>query len=213
MKGGFFITFEGPDGSGKTTLINNLRPFITDELKKDLIITREPGGVKISEAIREILLDKRFSEMGSRTEALLFAAARAQHLDEVIKPALDAGKIVFCDRFVDSSVVYQGIGRKLGVQEIIDINRFATTGINPDMTILLDLPADLGLARIKKHRSEKSDRIDQDQLSFHEQVRRAYLDLAAKNPKRIKIIDGRQSPEKITKNALQLIQEALKGRI
>ncbi|KER91221.1 dTMP kinase [Oenococcus oeni] len=213
MKKGFFITIEGPDGAGKTSLLDNLMPALRDIFGDNLIETREPGGVKISEAIRKIVLGLKYPEMNRRTEALLFAAARAQHMVEKIEPALADGKIVLSDRFVDSSIAYQGGGRELGIEAVGEINNFATNGLQPNLTLLLDLPSEVGIARIMKHRSDEVNRLDKDRLVFHKKVRQTYLQLAKDQPNRIKVLDATQSPEKIAINALQLIQESLKGWI
>ncbi|AZZ60323.1 dTMP kinase [Oenococcus sp. UCMA 16435] len=213
MKTGFFITIEGPDGAGKTSLLNNLMPALRDIFGDNLVETREPGGVRISEAIRKIVLGIKYPEMNRRTEALLFAAARAQHMVEKIEPALAEGKIVLSDRFVDSSIAYQGGGRGLGIEAVSKINKFATNGLRPNLTLLLDLPSEVGISRIMKHRVNEVNRLDKDRLIFHKKVRRTYLQLAKDQPNRIKVIDATQSPEKIAINALQLIQESLKGWI
>ncbi|SYW06562.1 thymidylate kinase [Oenococcus oeni] len=213
MKKSFFITIEGPDGAGKTSLLDNLMPALRDIFGDNLIETREPGGVRISEAIRKIVLGLKYPEMNRRTEALLFAAARAQHMVEKIEPALADGKIVLSDRFVDSSIAYQGGGRELGIEAVSEINNFATNGLQPNLTLLLDLPSEVGIARIMKHRSDEVNRLDKDRLVFHKKVRQTYLQLAKDQPNRIKVLDATQSPEKIAINALQLIQESLKGWI
>ena len=213
MKTGFFITIEGPDGAGKTSLLNNLMPALRDIFGDNLVETREPGGVRISEAIRKIVLGIKYPEMNRRTEALLFAAARAQHMVEKIEPALTEGKIVLSDRFVDSSIAYQGGGRGLGIKAVSEINKFATNGLRPNLTLLLDLPSEIGISRIMKHRVNEVNRLDKDRLIFHKKVRQTYLQLAKDQPNRIKVIDATQSPEKIAINALQLIQESLKGWI
>ncbi|MFT8469837.1 MAG: dTMP kinase [Oenococcus sp.] len=213
MSRGYFISIEGPDGAGKSSLIDRLTPKLHALLGDRFFQTREPGGVRISEAIRKIILNNDYSEMDARTEALLFAAARAQHVTEKIRPALAAGKIILSDRFLDSSIAYQGGGRGLGVQEVRQINLFATAGLQPDLTLLLDLPSEVGLARIMKHRKNDVDRMDQDPLAFHQKVRQTYLQLAQADPGRIKVIDACERAEKIADNALQLIQESLKGKI
>ncbi|KMQ38689.1 thymidylate kinase [Oenococcus oeni] len=207
------MTIEGPDGAGKTSLLDNLMPALRDIFGDNLIETREPGGVRISEAIRKIVLGLKYPEMNRRTEALLFAAARAQHMVEKIEPALADGKIVLSDRFVDSSIAYQGGGRELGIEAVGEINNFATNGLQPNLTLLLDLPSEVGIARIMKHRSDEVNRLDKDRLVFHKKVRQTYLQLAKDQPNRIKVLDATQSPEKIAINALQLIQESLKGWI
>ncbi len=211
MKGPYFISIEGPEGAGKTTLIKKISPFLKNKLDNNFLITREPGGVKISEEIRNLVLNKKYPEINARTEALLFAASRAQHLAEKIIPALKAKKVVICDRFIDSSTAYQGYGRGLGYQPVYNINYFATRGLMPNLTLLLDLPSKIGLQRINKYRSNQINRIDTDALNFHKKVRQGYLKLASKNPKRIKIIDATQSSKKIGLDALQLIKKGLNG--
>ena len=184
---GIFITMEGPDGAGKTTQIRKLSEALQDK-GSEVIITREPGGTAISEAIRGILLDPEHKEMKSSTELLLYAAARAQLVAEVIGPAVDAGKAVISDRFVDSSVVYQGIARGLGVETVYEVNRPAIGKYMPDVTILLDLPAEIGIAR-KKDQAEL-DRMEQESLDFHRKVAEGYRTLAKRDPERIKTIDA-----------------------
>ncbi len=184
---GIFITMEGPDGAGKTTQIRKLSEALQEQ-GYEVIITREPGGTAISEAIRGILLDPEHKEMKSSTELLLYAAARAQLVAEVIGPAVDAGKAVISDRFVDSSVVYQGIARGLGVETVYEVNRPAIGKYMPDVTILLDLPAEIGIAR-KKDQAEL-DRMEQESLDFHRKVAEGYRQLAARDPKRIQAIDA-----------------------
>jgi len=184
---GIFITMEGPDGAGKTTQIRKLSEALQEQ-GYEVIITREPGGTAISEAIRGILLDPEHKEMKSSTELLLYAAARAQLVAEVIGPAVDAGKAVISDRFVDSSVVYQGIARGLGVETVYEVNRPAIGKYMPDVTILLDLPAEIGIAR-KKDQAEL-DRMEQESLDFHRKVAEGYRQLAARDPKRIHAIDA-----------------------
>ena len=184
---GIFITMEGPDGAGKTTQIEALSTYLREQ-GYEVLITREPGGTAISEAIRGILLDPEHKEMKSSTELLLYAAARAQLVAEVIGPAVDAGKAVISDRFVDSSVVYQGIARGLGVETVYEVNRPAIGKYMPDVTILLDLPAEIGIAR-KKDQAEL-DRMEQESLDFHRKVAEGYRQLAARDPKRIQAIDA-----------------------
>lgn len=188
---GRFITFEGPDGAGKTSVLNAVIPRIEKRLGAPITLTREPGGAKISERIRDLILDPAHTEMDDRTEALLYAASRRQHLVEVIEPALETGKVVICDRFVDSSVAYQGAGRQIGEQAVFDMNQFATGGRMPDATIYLDVPAAVGLARINANKATRQyDRLDQETLTFHERVRAAYLRLVAANPERIRVVDA-----------------------
>ena len=184
---GIFITMEGQNRKGKTTQIRKLSEALQEQ-GYEVIITREPGGTAISEAIRGILLDPEHKEMKSSTELLLYAAARAQLVAEVIGPAVDAGKAVISDRFVDSSVVYQGIARGLGVETVYEVNRPAIGKYMPDVTILLDLPAEIGIAR-KKDQAEL-DRMEQESLDFHRKVAEGYRQLAARDPKRIQAIDA-----------------------
>lgn len=190
---GTFITFEGPDGAGKTSVLQALIPRLKSQSQAALHLTREPGGAKISEKIRDVILDPANTEMDARTEALLYAASRRQHLVEVIKPALAQGDIVICDRFVDSSVAYQGGGRQIGTQAVLQMNQFATTGLEPDLTIYLDVPVQIGLDRIAAHQHERQyDRLDQESLAFHERVHSAYMKLVADNPTRIVTVDATQ---------------------
>lgn len=207
---GFFITFEGGEGSGKTTLINRLYNEMLAQGQK-VIKTREPGGNKISEQIRNIILDVNNNEMDYRTEALLYAASRRQHLAEVILPALKDGKIVLCDRFLDSSLAYQGYARGLGIKEVYRMNLYATDGIMPDITLYIDIPSEEGLNRITKaHR--KVDRLDLEEASFHRKVQEGYLELARMFPERINIIDGSRSLNVIYDNMKELIFDLLKRR-
>lgn len=190
---GTFITFEGPDGAGKTSVLQALIPRLKAQSQVALHLTREPGGAKISEKIRDVILDPANTEMDARTEALLYAASRRQHLVEVIQPALAQGDIVICDRFVDSSVAYQGGGRQIGTQAVLQMNQFATAGLEPDLTIYLDVPVQVGLDRIAAHQHERQyDRLDQESLAFHERVHSAYMKLVADNPMRIVTVDATQ---------------------
>lgn len=205
---GLFITIEGPDGAGKTSLIKTLAPRLSEKMTVDLLLTREPGGIPISEKIREIILDPQHTEMDERTEALLYAAARRQHLVEKVVPAIAAGQLVLCDRFVDSSLAYQGAGRGIGMAEVASINEFACDGLVPDLTLYIDVDAETGLARIQKGRTTAElDRLDNESLSFHHRVREGYLKLVAENPERIVTIDGSQSIEAVCEDCLKIIEE------
>lgn len=184
---GLFVTMEGPDGSGKTTQIRKITEYLEKE-GYDVIITREPGGTNISEAVRGIILNKDFSEMDPMTELLLYAAARAQLVSEVIAPAIEAGKAVISDRFIDSSLVYQGMARNLGVETVYNINLNATKGLMPDVTFLLDLSAEEGIRR-KKNQAEL-DRMERESLEFHKAVVEGYRSLADRFPERIERIDA-----------------------
>ena len=186
-KKGIFITMEGPDGAGKSTQIDLLKKYLEDK-GYNILLTRDPGGNDISEAIRGIILNKDFTEMGYMTELLLYASARAQLVKENIKPALEAGTAVIADRFVDSSAVYQGIGRGLGIDTVYKVNEFALQGIMPDMTILMDLDAEVGLAR-KKNQAEL-DRMEGESVDFHKKVVAGYRDLADRYPERILKVDA-----------------------
>ncbi|KJU74750.1 thymidylate kinase [Pediococcus damnosus LMG 28219] len=207
MLTGKFISFEGPDGAGKTTALNTIVADLKPQLKKQLIVTREPGGNRISEAIRDIILDRQNTEMDDRTEALLYAAARRQHIVETIEPALKANKLVLCDRYIDSSVAYQGAGREIGEQEVYQMNLFATAGLLPDLTIYFDVPSEIGLQRIMTHRTDEINRLDVEQLSFHKRVRASYLKLAKENPKRIKLVDATQSKGKVVSDVETIIRK------
>ncbi|ADG40926.1 thymidylate kinase [Leuconostoc kimchii IMSNU 11154] len=207
-----FITFEGPEGAGKTSVLNQLVAEFQQTLGDDLISTREPGGNPISEAIRAILQPEEDNGMDDRTEALLYTAARRQHLVETVLPALKAGKVVISDRYVDSSLAYQGGGRGLGVDHIWQINQFAIDGLLPDLTIYFDLPSELGLARVKANRQGKIDRLDKESLAFHQKVRKTYLELQVKFSDRIKIVDATQSLDNVVDATRQLILERMKYR-
>lgn len=205
---GTFISFEGPDGAGKTSALKTITATLTPELGDRLTITREPGGNPISESIRAIILDRANTEMDYRTEALLYAAARRQHLAQTILPALAADQLVLCDRYVDSSVAYQGAGRQIGEDQVAKMNEFATDGLLPDLTIYFDVPAEVGLKRIQAHRDpQKVDRLDVEKAAFHDRVRAAYLKLQRAQPERIKLIDATQSPEQVVDAALNLIKQ------
>lgn len=208
MANGLFITIEGPDGAGKTTVLNELFPRLQMIAQKEIIKTREPGGVLIAEKIRQIILNPDHRQMDERTEALLYAAARRQHLVEVIMPALNEGKIVICDRFVDSSLTYQGAGRRIGMKEIAQINEFATEGLEPDFTLYLDVDSDTGLRRIQNHRKQGVDRLDLEGLEFHQRVRHAYLKLAEENPVRIHRIDAKMSLQEVVESSYSAIVES-----
>ncbi|MCF8020385.1 MAG: dTMP kinase [Vallitaleaceae bacterium] len=200
---GIFITIEGGDGSGKSTQIDLLMSYF-DEHGFKVLLTREPGGTAISEKIREVILDSNNIEMDNMTEVLLYAAARAQHVAEFIKPNIEQGKVVICDRFVDSSVVYQGYARGVGIDAVEDINSYATLGLIPDLTILLDLPPDLGLFR--KKNQQALDRLELESDAFHLKVNEGYRLLAKRHQNRILTIDATKSIEDIH----QIILEAIK---
>ena len=206
--GGLFITIEGPDGSGKSTQIKKLAAYL-EQKGHGVVVTREPGGTRISEKIREIILDRENIEMDPVTEALLYAASRAQHVAEVIQPAVDSGKTVICDRFVDSSIVYQGIGRGLGIDAVENINRIAVKNILPDITFLFQLCPEVGLER-KSEQGEK-DRLEQEALDFHQKVFQGYQRLKALYPQRIVVVDASGSIEEIHKDVIFAIEKRIEG--
>ena len=203
---GLFITIEGGDGSGKSTQIDLLMSYF-DREGYEVLLTREPGGTVISEKIRDIILDKEHMEMADMTEALLYAASRAQHVQEFIIPNVKKGKVVICDRYVDSSVVYQGHARGLGIDEVEQINSYATLGLTPDLTIMLDLPPEIGLARKRNQRD--LDRLELASDDFHVKVSQGYRILAKRHPERILSVDATKSIEDIH----TLIVEAIQNKI
>lgn len=193
MKKGLLIAFEGPDGSGKTTQIELLKEYFAEN-NYEFFCTREPGGTRISEKIREIILDNSNKEMNPMCEALLYAASRAQVVNEVIVPKLNEGKIVLCDRFVDSSIVYQGIGRDLGIERIRNINEAATNGLKPDFTFMFSISYEEGLRRKKKQK--KLDRLENGDIEFHRRVFEGYKKII-KESANVKIINAEKSIEDI----------------
>ena len=205
---GLFITLEGGEGAGKTTIAN----AVIDKLSTlgiETLYTREPGGIKIAEKIREVILDRDHTEMDCRTEALLYAAARRQHLVEKVKPAMDEGRIVLCDRFVDSSIVYQGYARGIGMDEVREINQFAIEGFMPDLTIFFDIKPEIGLARIAANDSREVNRLDLEGLAFHELVYEGYKKQAKMNPERIVSVDATKSVEALRDEVCALILSKL----
>lgn len=205
---GVFVTVEGPDGAGKTSVIKKLERLLRKNLQADLIVTREPGGIPIAEKIRQIILDPMNMEMDERTEALLYAAARRQHLIEKILPALEKNTFVLCDRFVDSSLAYQGAGRKIGVEEVASINQFATEGLTPDLTLYLDVDPETGLKRIQQGRTQAElDRLDQESTVFHQRVQHEYLKLAEQFPERIVTINARKELDQVVTECYQVLKQ------
>ncbi len=199
-----FITFEGGEGTGKTTLIKTIAKILSESY--DVVTSREPGGSTIAEAIRTIILDPKYKGVTPYTEALLLAASRAQHLDEVILPALAQGKIVLCDRYLDSSLAYQAYARDLGFKFVLSINQYATEHL-PNLTFYIDLDPIVGMSRISNR--DKYDRLDQETLDFHNKVREGYLKVASMYPNRVVTIDGNQTIEAITNEIMLRIREAL----
>lgn len=203
-----FITFEGPDGCGKTTIAN----MVIEKLEKEgynVLYSREPGGVRIAEAIRNIILNKEFKEIDDRTEALLFAASRRQHIVEKILPALENRQIVICDRFLDSSLAYQGGGKGLGVENILNINLFATENIFPDFTFLFDLSPEEGLKRISKNHDREINRLDLESVNFYKTVCQTYRELAKEYKERYIIIDASKSIEEVFDETYSKIKKIL----
>ena len=203
-----FITIEGTEGSGKTTVAKELAKLLTAN-GYEVVHTREPGGTPISESIRNVILDKNNTSMDGRTEALLYAASRRQHLVEKIWPALKEGKIVLCDRFLDSSLAYQGYARGLGYDEVLNINLFATENTYPDLTLFFVIEPEAGLQRIAKNKNREVNRLDLEKLPFHQKVYDAFIELSKKFPERYVTIDASQSLEKVIKGAYNAIQERL----
>ncbi|MBQ5927120.1 MAG: dTMP kinase [Clostridia bacterium] len=203
-KRGKFITFEGCDGSGKSTQIEYFKKFLT-ERKIPFITTREPGGGKISEAIRSIILDGKNTEMTDECEALLYAAARVQHLKDTVEPALSKGITVLCDRYFDSSFAYQAVARGLGEEFVAKINAFAIERYTPDATVFINLSARDAFAR--KHGADENDRLEQAGASFHDKVYQGFLNQAEKYPERFIVVDGKQSKEEIFQSALKGLKE------
>jgi len=205
-----FITLEGPEGSGKTSVTKILIAELTKR-GYDVLFTREPGGTPIAEQIRDIILDKKNTLLDTRAEALLYAASRRQHLKEKVWPALKEGKIVICDRFLDSSLAYQGGARGLGVNEVLNINLFATEGSFPDLTLLFDVDPEIGLQRIRKNRAFEINRLDLEELTFHQKVRETFLELSIKYKDRYRIIDASQELELVANNALKIVLDKLEN--
>jgi len=210
-----FITFEGVEGSGKTTQIKRLRRYFTRR-GIPCKVTREPGGCPISEKIRKILLNPDHHQMVPMTELLLYQAARSQHVTKVIKPFLEKGGVVLCDRFSDATVAYQGYGRRMDVQWIQRLNHLSAQRIKPDITFLLDCPIDLGLERaIRRNRvlkREKEERFERERIEFHRRVRRGYLAIAKKEPRRVRVIDTRAGEERVFDNIRKIVDNLIKGK-
>jgi dTMP kinase len=205
----YFITLEGVEGSGKSTIIN----FIKDSLEtsgKKVVVTREPGGIDIAEQIRSVILDKKNTKMEGRTEALLYAAARRQHLVEKVIPSLKEGCIVLCDRFVDSSLAYQGYARGLGIREVFSINQFAIGDLMPDLTLYLDLDPEIGLSRIAKNKEREINRLDLEEINFHVNVRKGYEEVMKMFPERMVRIDANQEVGKVVADINTVLAARLK---
>ena len=206
----YLITLEGVEGSGKSTLIQYLKELI-ESIGKKVIVTREPGGIEISEQIRSVILDTENTKMDGRTEALLYAAARRQHLVERIIPALKEGNVVLCDRFIDSSLAYQGYARGLGIDEVLSINEFAIGSFMPNLTLYLDLDPQIGLSRIRKNKGREVNRLDLEEISFHLKVREGYEEVIKRFPDRIVRVDANQELDKVFLDTKQILLEKLKS--
>lgn len=209
-RNGFFITIEGPEGAGKTTVFHHLAAMLSEE-GVDLITTREPGGIRISERIREVILNPEHEEMDGKTEALLYAAARRQHLVEKIEPALKEGKVVLCDRFIDSSLAYQGYARGLGIDEVLTINQFAIGRTMPDLTLFFDIDPETGLERIAQNKGREVNRLDSESISFHHKVCEGYKEVLKRYPERMAIIDASQSLEDVINSAYRAVKSLISG--
>jgi dTMP kinase len=208
MSKGLFITLEGPEGSGKSSAIK----IVVEKLKElgyEIVMTREPGGTPISEQIRNVILDNNNTAEDPRTEALLYAASRRQHLVEKIWPALEEGKIVICDRYLDSSLAYQGHARGLGIDNILKVNEYATEGTYPDLTLLFDIEPELGFERINKNKNREVNRLDKEALSFHHKVREGYLLLARRFQDRYEVIDASQDLDTVVNNVYNAVLKRL----
>ncbi len=203
-----FVTIEGGEGSGKSTLIERLAHTMQG-MGRSVVTTREPGGIPIAEKIRSVILDREHTAMDSRTEALLYAASRRQHLVEKVIPALEQGSIVICDRFVDSSLVYQGYARGLGYEQIWAINEFATRKMMPDLTLYLDVSPQTGLARIARNADREINRLDMEKLSFHERVREGYKQLLLRFPGRIVEVNAEKDADEVYAEAASIVESRL----
>jgi dTMP kinase len=210
-----FITFEGVEGSGKTTQIRRLKKYFSQK-GIPCKVTREPGGCSIGEKIRKILLNPDHHDMVSMTELLLYEAARAQHVKEVIKPFLEKDGVVLCDRFSDATLAYQGYGRRIDLNWIQRLNHLSSQGVRPNVTFLLDCPSDVGLRRaIERNRTlkqEKEERFEKEEIQFHRRVRKGYLAIARKEPRRVKVIDTRPGEEKVFEKIQKIVDNLIKEK-
>lgn len=200
-----FITFEGPEGAGKTSVLEAVATRLQSE-GIHCLVTREPGGIPISEAIRNVLLDNRHTTMDGMTEALLYAAARRQHLVEKIEPALAEGKIVLCDRFIDSSLAYQGYAREIGFEEVYQMNALAIGDTMPDHTLFFDITPEEGLARIHSNDRREKNRLDREELSFHQRVYEGYQQVLKQFPERIDVVDASAPLEEVISSVYDQIK-------
>jgi dTMP kinase len=205
---GRFITVEGGDGAGKSSILQLMYDYLREKGLAP-VVTREPGGIEIAEQIRAIILDRRNTSMDPRTEALLYAASRRQHLVEKVIPALQQGKVVLCDRFVDSSLAYQGYARGIGVDEVFSINRFAIDDCMPDITFYFDVRPEVGLARINANKEREVNRLDLEDLRFHQKVREGYFKLIEQFPGRIVVINAEQPVEQVFADVRNVLDQKL----
>lgn len=209
---GYFITIEGGEGSGKTSVLQEVIKLLNNDGYTNIVTSREPGGIKIATQIREVLLDKENTAMDPLTETFLFAASRRQHIVEKVLPELNNGAIFICDRFIDSSYVYQGIAGKVGLEKVIDINEIAIMGCVPDLTILFDVDPRIGLERINKNKDREVNRLDLASLEYHDKVRSGYKQVAEKFSDRIVVIDASKSFEEVISNVYELIKSKLEEK-
>lgn len=209
-KRGFFLAIEGPDGSGKSTIAKHLEELLKNK-NIDYVITREPGcnDVSVCKSIRSLLLEN--SEMSAKTEALLFAANRSEHIEKLIKPSIKNNKFIICDRYVDSSIAYQGFGRDLGYRDVLTINNFATDELRPDLVIFIDINPEEAMKRIINHRQHEVNRLDNEKIDFHKKVYEGYKYIIKKNKKEYKIIDGQKLIDEILEEVIKNINERLKS--
>ncbi len=205
MHRGIFVTLEGVEGCGKTTQMNLLADYLRGK-NFDVLTTREPGGTEIGDELRKVLLNPETKEMDYRAEVLLYTASRAQHVSEIIVPALEEGKLVLCDRYIDSTLAYQGFGRGLSLSKLIDINRWATQDINPHLTILLYFPTEDGL---KRATTKEADRIEQEDIEFHRRVQDGFLKLAQRYSERYQIVDATGKEREVHEKIVKVLNEFL----
>ena len=203
-----FVTVEGPEGSGKSSVMKRVSDRLAEE-GYDIVLTREPGGTPIAEQIREVILNKNNTKMDKITEALLYAASRRQHLVEKVWPLTKEGKIVISDRFLDSSLAYQGGARGIGIDKVLEINMYATEGYFPDLTLLFDVAPEVGLARIAANKGREVNRLDLEKIELHRDVRQTFLNLAHRFSDRFVIIDASQPFEKVIEDAYKAIKERM----
>jgi len=208
----FFVTFEGGDGTGKTTQLHALNSFLIEN-GRNCLVTREPGGTSLGKLIRQVLVEVSDQDIASSTELFLYLADRAQHVNEIIRPAIDAGKVVLCDRFTDSTVAYQGYGRGIDLGLLHQLNHLADAGVRPDITFLLDCPVELGLSRAVKRQIEsgqpREDRFERERIEFHDKVRAGFLEMAHAEPARFRIIDASRSVEEVWRDIKQIAEREI----